>query len=1192
MITNLFKLAKMCRTADAFSDLTRGGFLSKQIDQKGLYSKLNTSNDPKFKDKITIFVADLINQITIKYVGKANSDLIKWFLDNFIKQRKHLQDIILCDSITYQDVESHVKKQTINNLQNFISDNGSCIHVLQCLKQFKKINSNLPKQQQIKIKQIDFFALVQFVQSKKNNLNEIMLSGQPKTLDKVNVPGVTSYKVYKCYPPQDKSKWRQCPQYIELHEKFASEAKWCVIQGSIPYGSYLNSKWNFYVLVTTNSNKPVMLFNFSNDSNGQIKDVHDLSFSSYNEQLFRIIDWFAETYDYNPTNASDYAVYLKIKKIYLGQKENDLQLVFQSNNYSCYRKKEGYKSFYYLYNKNEQCKFFGSESTAQETGSLIRIGSKDKISQQVVDIFIKCKCDGILSGLISKKILQKQNGNAYILVMKYLLSTNKQSFIRTYLQSDVIDDIMPFSVALSKLSDDTVFVKQLLLQGNVDPKNYKDCFQYIFKNPSKGIQQICDLLETNNFKSMTYQYLESNFKKQKMQQELDVFGDLNSDYYCMCVDNTTKNMISCWNQKDFKLFKKQFLIQQTNYFIREKIWFPLLFLQSFDQIKNCEQLVQKIDSLVNNNQASGQIVESICFNAQLDKQVAQKLLDFNVQNKNVEFIQFFVVNYDGSYGTYQLDFSDLYNYVNNSNDEDLIFNYLDNQSILYNDDQSYQTARELVNKLAQLNINRLYSLNWNDYQVAEAVANAYINNQSYSQALEAMESVDTDQIQYIVSSYLYSAKQDNNAQAIVDCISKFEDLIENSEEIEIQEYIDFVSKSQTQIVDLMDSIKNKTLKNRIVYIIIQKGSKKATQSLVKSYYQLDDSQQQAVIECLINNDYLDLIQQININDISSYYIDDIVNRFSMNGRYEYILQLVKNDETQYQYIADEIYDNKNQVDLFLLGTKVQLDKERLSDSLQDIFVSYIVSEIRQEHLFANMNKKLIQYMQYNKIGTNTLFYVVENVFNKQIKVNQVDFEKFILWGINVKILQADQNLFNLLIANKKLTLLLMIPKYKDKKDRVLQQLANSEDSTKLDYEQLELIDIIDVMPDEKLVQFLQIKYIDPNALRHLIKSRIQVVLSLIIDKHKKFCSGRKDLVEVMKKCVDEKIDKNKCKQFCKTFGQLLGTDLFVAMENAFGTKYEGDERFYVDRFKDYINEGDVKLSKKLFDLANKLIYKN
>jgi hypothetical protein len=50
-----------------------------------LYSKLNTSNDPKFKDKITIFVADLINQMTIKYVGKANSDLIKWFLDNFIK---------------------------------------------------------------------------------------------------------------------------------------------------------------------------------------------------------------------------------------------------------------------------------------------------------------------------------------------------------------------------------------------------------------------------------------------------------------------------------------------------------------------------------------------------------------------------------------------------------------------------------------------------------------------------------------------------------------------------------------------------------------------------------------------------------------------------------------------------------------------------------------------------------------------------------------------------------------------------------------------------------------------------------------------------------------------------------------------------------------------------------------------------
>ena len=47
--------------------------------------RTRTENASFFEDVLRANFADLINQITIKYVGKANSDLIKWFLDNFIK---------------------------------------------------------------------------------------------------------------------------------------------------------------------------------------------------------------------------------------------------------------------------------------------------------------------------------------------------------------------------------------------------------------------------------------------------------------------------------------------------------------------------------------------------------------------------------------------------------------------------------------------------------------------------------------------------------------------------------------------------------------------------------------------------------------------------------------------------------------------------------------------------------------------------------------------------------------------------------------------------------------------------------------------------------------------------------------------------------------------------------------------------
>ena len=63
IIANIVKCAKMYRFADAFSTLTRGGFLSREIEEKKIFDKLNPNNDPKIKNQIILFIADLVDQI-------------------------------------------------------------------------------------------------------------------------------------------------------------------------------------------------------------------------------------------------------------------------------------------------------------------------------------------------------------------------------------------------------------------------------------------------------------------------------------------------------------------------------------------------------------------------------------------------------------------------------------------------------------------------------------------------------------------------------------------------------------------------------------------------------------------------------------------------------------------------------------------------------------------------------------------------------------------------------------------------------------------------------------------------------------------------------------------------------------------------------------------------------------------------
>ena len=159
MIKDIIKYAKFFRVADAFSTLNRGNYLNNQIESNGLFNKFNLSVG-KQKNELAFFIGDVIDNIIYSYISKNRSDYYQWFLDNFKKQSKHLQDIINCDNIVKQDFLNRKKGTTIDDFQRFKNELGSCVNILDKLRSFDQINKQLPKEFKKKISELTFESLI------------------------------------------------------------------------------------------------------------------------------------------------------------------------------------------------------------------------------------------------------------------------------------------------------------------------------------------------------------------------------------------------------------------------------------------------------------------------------------------------------------------------------------------------------------------------------------------------------------------------------------------------------------------------------------------------------------------------------------------------------------------------------------------------------------------------------------------------------------------------------------------------------------------------------------------------------------------------------------------------------------------------------------------------------------------------
>ena len=201
--------------------------MARQIIAKGQFNKLVeylVKDSQKSKQQCII---------KVQQIQKQSFDFV-WFTKRFIQQKKH-----------YQDIEPLLKTQ----------------------QAYKKLNKEL--------RTFQFNDNNTF--SDFNNFMESYLNKNVKNQE-FNAPTycklIHSDGKYNYYYADAND--TKC--YEDLHECNTKKdgqqyAMWCVVNGTMDWGDYIDSQFPFYVYVTYKNNIPVMLFNFGYDQDCQIKNI-------------------------------------------------------------------------------------------------------------------------------------------------------------------------------------------------------------------------------------------------------------------------------------------------------------------------------------------------------------------------------------------------------------------------------------------------------------------------------------------------------------------------------------------------------------------------------------------------------------------------------------------------------------------------------------------------------------------------------------------------------------------------------------------------------------------------------------------------------------------------------------------------------------------------------------------------------
>ena len=542
----IIKIAKFLFIAQKINDIKnriKQDLIARQYGKNIKQNKLNLFEQKlkqkseqkyqQFNNLVTKTLGD-VSIVVNKYLQK-NSPQTLWFYNRYLKQNKHIQDII-----------------DFNGNEN---QNGSLVGILKKLSEYQKYDKTTKKQLRQGIKnnigrlivppkfdvtinsekQYDFNSLIQLMNEKNKKQvpsNSQLVFDAPKTIPQIKIPGISSYKVYKAMG-NNKKHFQQLHNIDGLgtknenarnvHEQYQKYyASWCVVTGTVNWGNYLCKKYNYYYYITKSDNTPYILMNFGYDSDAQIKDINDSAFSNYDQQIFNIIDYLAKKDNFNPTDATnDYSGYIAIKKV--KQKELDvqtLQLIQQFHNYKAYSENgKPYNRTVFIYKDNEPCFVINNDN-------ILKTNNKQKITQpELVDMLILLNKQTILLNLIRKGIISNQNEDildkiinnfiqeapGYIInlvnenkiqindkLIKKMLTNENYSHLSNFIIDKKITDEKLISDIVKKILNSEGQQRCIvsLMQHNVLPmKFYNKAIQYCIK--SKRHQVCLRILQKN-----------------------------------------------------------------------------------------------------------------------------------------------------------------------------------------------------------------------------------------------------------------------------------------------------------------------------------------------------------------------------------------------------------------------------------------------------------------------------------------------------------------------------------------------------------------------------------------------------------------------------------------------------------------------------------------------------------------------
>lgn len=543
----------------------------------------------KYNDLVNITIGN-ISIVVNKYLQK-NSPQTLWFYHQYIKQQKHIQDIL-----------------NIDGSQNV---NGSLVKILKYLSTYQQYNKTIKKQLRQGLKNQDgnfiiqpqfdvalndkysFQNLVDIMQKKQQKKQQQKKQQQqkqqfkaPKFLEQINIPGVSSYKVYKAMG-NNRKHFRELHDIDGLGEKKSSArsvqdqfqkyyASWCVVTGSQPWGSYLQSPWNYYYYVTKADNTPYVLMNFGTSSDAQIKNISDLSFNNYDQQMFDLMDYLCEKDNFEPQKgSSDYKAFVKIKKIKNNQVNlNDLNIVAQHGNLQAL--KQNSDSDLYIYQKNGQQRK-PKYLIVQDT--ILKL-SKDSLSN--IDLVYllkdlnKYEC---MYNLVYKGIISNQNGQIYQTLLNFLLQNKphyidflltqkklqfNQRFIDQLLIGEQFYSIVDFIIKgyITDEKNIDYVTKKILQKDNLHKLLYTLLSKH--KLPMKYYNKTMKIIVEK--KDYAYNCLYQHLQTQQWRDKLVLAAISNDEKYVkQCLPYVNQNIVN--NYIKIIIHHEHSLLQQVNYLV-------------------------------------------------------------------------------------------------------------------------------------------------------------------------------------------------------------------------------------------------------------------------------------------------------------------------------------------------------------------------------------------------------------------------------------------------------------------------------------------------------------------------------------------------------------------------------------------------------------------------------------------------